>query len=61
MAKKQAGIFGPSISLWQHGVTLACVVGAISVWPSLWGGLILFVGIIAAAAVEGIVNAARGD
>ena len=59
MAQKQAGIFGPSISLWQHGATLACVAGAVFLWPSPWGGAALLVGIIAGGVVEGIVMAAK--
>ena len=60
MAQKHAGVFGPSISLWQHGVTLACVAGAVFLWSSPWGGAVLLVGIIADGVVEGIVMAVKG-
>ena len=60
MAQKHAGVFGPSISLWQHGVTLACVAGAVFLWSSPWGGAVLLVGIIAGGVVEGIVMAVKG-
>lgn len=59
MAQKQAGIFGPSISLWQHGVTLACVGAAGFLWPSPWGLAVLLV-VIAGGVVEGIVMAVKG-
>ena len=60
MTKKHAGIFGPSISLWQYGVAMTGAGGSFLLWPDPLG--ILFLGglMVLCAAVEGIVIAVKG-
>lgn len=60
MAQKQAGIFGPSISLWQRGVTMGGIgcSALLAFWPwsvLIYGGFIAF-----GAVVEGVFIAAKG-
>lgn len=61
MAKKCVGMFGPSISLWQYGVTMAGMGCSVLFWPKL-SGILIFGGLMVfGGAVEGIVIVVKGD
>ncbi|VVP33807.1 hypothetical protein PS880_04477 [Pseudomonas fluorescens] len=55
--KKSNSPFAPTISLWQHSVTMVGIGGSVFVWPSPWGILILLGAVVGGAVVEGVFHA----